>query len=164
MTDWSILWHYYAHALNIGYTSAYIRCAHSGTTTLSLGLACYAARCSTIIIIKKKKKKIPLTGIEHARSSLQIQSPSPYPLGHQGCSYLIPKASYVYLAENALNALLSSAWDNWVSQSVSQWVSDSRALVIRYGGGAAQGAKFESPRCQHIVQSLFVRMDKKQRS
>ena len=62
------------------FTSAYIRCAHSGT---AIALCARLRRCASL---------------------------------H--------------------HALLSSAWDNgvseWVSQSVSEWVSDSRALVIRF--------------------------------
>ena len=42
------------------------------------------------------------------------------------------KVRQFFLAENVLNALLCAAWDNGVSEWVSQSVSDSRALVIRY--------------------------------
>ena len=118
-------------------TSTYIRCAHSGTSTLALRAR--LRRCASLHHHhhKKKNKK---NDIAHTGKRTCMQAPSDsksiaLTTRPPRLLCLIPEASYVYLAENALNALLSSAWDNGVSQSVSQWVSewvsDSRALVIR---------------------------------
>ena len=68
---------------------------------------------------KKKKKKMdisPEPGFEHAHSPLSDSQSIALTTRPQRLLSQPSKASYVYLAENALNALLSSAWDNGVSQ------------------------------------------------
>ena len=110
--------------LHINNTSLYIRCAHSGTSTLLL-CACLR-RCATLHH-HHKKKKLPVPGIEPARRAyLHTEPPSVLKSNalstrprRQLC--MLFKTSPFLLAENAL---LCAAWDNGVSQSVSQWQSN----------------------------------------
>ena len=110
------------------YTSAYIRCAHSGTSTLALRAR--LRRCASLHHHHHKKKKIKKKKNNRPRQELNMHADLfrliVQRLIHSATKmlWLSAKASYVYLAENALNALLSSAWDNGVSQSVSQSVSE----------------------------------------
>ena len=108
-------------------------------------LACAAARRSTIIIINKnsnEKKKIARAGKRTCTQTPSDSKSIALTTRPPRLVFLSSKASYVYLAENALNAFLSSA--EWVSE----WVSDSRALVIRlHWTGDHGGCKGDKKHC-----------------